>query len=263
MTEPVFRREGPLLVPTAHASGPWDPGQMHGGAPAALVARAIEQLDAPGPMRCSRLTLEFLGAVPLAPVRVEAQVLRGGPRLQLAEATVDGADGRTLVRARGVRLRVGEVDLAGRGDQRPLPEVPGPQEGEPPDFAAAPGTEGFHLTAMDIRVVVGQFHTPGPALAWFRPRRPFVDDEAPTPLQRVAAAADFGNGIGSELDWGRALFVNTDLTVHLVREPQDGWVLLESRTMLDAEGRGLASSVLWDAQGEVGASHQSLFVDQR
>lgn len=264
MTEPVFRAEGPLFVPTAHAGGPWDPGQMHGGAPAALVARAVEALDAPVPMRCARLTLDFLGAVPLAPVRVEAEVLRGGARLQLCEATVSGADGRVLVRARAVRLRVGSVDLQDHGRPRGAPDVPPPAEGERPDFPEArEGDRGFHLTGMAVRVVQGQFSRPGPAKAWFRPARPFVDDEPPSALQRVVAAADFGNGVGSELAWSRHLFVNTDLDVQLVREPRGEWILLDSRTLLDAEGRGLASSVLWDADGELGSSHQTLFVDRR
>ncbi|WP_205698365.1 thioesterase family protein [Conexibacter sp. SYSU D00693] len=262
MTEPVFRQEGPLFVPTGHARGPWDPSQQHGGAPAALVARAVERLEAAAPMRCSRLTLEFLGAVPLAPLRVEAEVLRGGPRLQLCEATVSGSDGRVLVRARAVRLRVGEVDLEGRGAQRAQPPTPGPDEAEAGTFPGSAG-EGFHLTGMEIRFARGQFGEPGPALAWFRPRRPLVDEEEPTPLQRVAAAADFGNGVSSELRWDRHLFVNTDLTVHLLSEPRGPWVGLEARTLLDSQGRGLASSTLWDGQGELGASHQTLFVDVR
>ena len=33
LSEPVFRREGDAFVPTGHARGPWDPGQLHGGAP--------------------------------------------------------------------------------------------------------------------------------------------------------------------------------------------------------------------------------------
>lgn len=263
--EPLFRTEGPLLIPSAHATGPWDPRHMHGGAPAAVIARAIERLEAPSPMRCSRLTMEFLGPVPVAPVRVEAEVVRGGPRLQLAEATLSGSDGRVLVRARGVRLREGEVELGGRGQQRGAPGVPGPETGSPPDFGSstAVGGEGFGVTGMDIRFVEGALREPGPARAWFRPARPFVDDEEPTPLQRVAAAADFGNGVSSELEWNRLLFVNTDLTIHLSREPRTPWILLESRTLLDEGGHGLASSVLWDEAGELGAAHQSLFVDQR
>ena len=62
----IFGRDGDAFVPTGHAVGPWDPGQMHGGAPAALLVRALEAL-APE-MQLARLTVEFLGTVPLEPV---------------------------------------------------------------------------------------------------------------------------------------------------------------------------------------------------
>jgi hypothetical protein len=34
--------EGGRYEPTEHARGPWDPRALHGGAPAALIARAFE-----------------------------------------------------------------------------------------------------------------------------------------------------------------------------------------------------------------------------
>ena len=52
------------------------------------------------------------------------------------------------------------------------------------------------------------------------------------------AAADFGNGVSRVLDFDRHLFVNTDLTVHLHREPVGEWVLLDARTVADPAGRG-------------------------
>ena len=57
---------------------------MHGGAPAALVAEAV-QADG---MFVARLTCDFLGPVPIGPLRVEARIVRPGRRLQLVEAEV-------------------------------------------------------------------------------------------------------------------------------------------------------------------------------
>ena len=58
--------------------------------------------------------------------------------------------------------------------------------------------------------------------------------------------------------------VNTDLTVHLVREPPTPWVLLDSRTVVAQDGSGLASSVLRGEDGVLlGHAHQSLFVAAR
>ena len=77
------------------------------------------------------------------------------------------------------------------------------------------------------------------------------------------AAADFGNGISRIVDFERYLFVNTDLTVHLHREPEGEWVLLDARTVLEPHGAGLARSILSDERGQLGLAAQSLFVASR
>ena len=53
----------------------WDPEIQHGSPPLALMTKAIEELAAP-PMRIGRLTLDILGAIPVAPVKVRAWTLR-------------------------------------------------------------------------------------------------------------------------------------------------------------------------------------------
>ena len=68
---------------------------------------------------------------------------------------------------------------------------------------------------MEIRFVAGRFDRRGPAAGWFRLRCPVVAGEAPSPVQRAVAAADFGNGISAELDFRTDLFINPDLTVSL------------------------------------------------
>ena len=70
MPAALFEPDGQLLVPTALTVGPWDPGSQHGGAPSALLARAVEAEPAPGPVRLARLTVELLRPVPLTPLRV-------------------------------------------------------------------------------------------------------------------------------------------------------------------------------------------------
>ena len=53
------------------------------------------------------------------------------------------------------------------------------------------------------------------------------------------------------LEFAEHLFVNTDLTVHLQRPPAGSWVLLDSRTVADPIGAGLAWSSLYDEQVRV------------
>ena len=259
--EPVFERDGEWFVPTGHSRGPWDPGSQHGGAPAALLAEAVRE---PG-MHVARLTYDFTGPVAVGrPLRIETRLVRPGGRLQLVEADLLGEDGEAVVRLRAMRLRRGEVGgLPADPDADTVPGA-GPDAAQPGDFPIdAPDAKGFHRTAMDIRFAEGTSYGIGPALAWFRFARPLVGDEAPSPLALVAAAADFGNGVSRVLDFERHLFVNTDLTIHLRREPVGEWVMLDARTRVEPHGVGLAASTLYDERGAIGLSTQSLYVAER
>ena len=263
MSEAIFsaRADG-AFVPSGHARGPWDPQAMHGGAPAALLVRAVERLEAPGPMLLSRITIEFLAPVPLAPVTVEAEVVRPGKRLQLAEATL-AADGKTILRARAVRMRREAVEIPEAA--LPAPRLPRPEDVEPTpmEFLLHDEPDGFGATAMELRFVEGVFNEPGPAIAWFRLARPLVEGEEPSPAQRATAAADFGNGIGAELLFETHVFVNTELTMHLSREPVGEWIGVEARTEHGPEGTAAAFSTLHDEQGPVGRGAQALYVAGR
>ena len=258
-SDAVFELDGDRAVPSELARGPWSPDAQHGGPPAALLARALERAD-PGPARfVARLTVEFLRPVPLTPLTVQTRTVRPGRRVQWLEATLL-ADGTEVVRASALRLRV-DPQLA-------LP-VPAPEGSTiPPPAAGTPYAIQFPNTsvgfwqALELRVAAGSFADVGEATIWFRLVVPVVAGEEPTPLQRVAAAADFGNGVSAALERGRYLFINPDLTVHLHRAPRGEWVALEARTYAEADGVGLAESALHDEGGRIGRSLQSLLLDR-
>jgi hypothetical protein len=252
-------------VPTGHARGPWDPAQLHGGAPGALVAEAVQEDG----YLVARLTIDFLAPVPMAPLTMSARTVKPGRNVQLAEVELD-AGGRTVLRARATRLRRGRVELpddasgADEASGADAARAAGPDAARPYPFPGQDGhAEGFHRTAMDIRFAGDTDFGLGPALTWFRLTRPLVDDESASPLARAVAAADFGNGVSRVVDFDRYLFVNTDLTVHLHREPEGEWVLLDARTRLEPHGVGLARSILSDEHGQLGLAAQSLFVAPR
>jgi hypothetical protein len=92
---------------------------------------------------------------------------------------------------------------------------------------------------------------------------PIVPGETPSPLQRLAAAGDFGNGISSTLSWDDYLYINPDLTLYVERAPVGEWICLESETRIAADGVGLAESVLYDQRGRVGRATQALLVAPR
>jgi Thioesterase-like superfamily len=116
---------------------------------------------------------------------------------------------------------------------------------------------------MDYRFVRGGFTVPGPAVAWMRMRVRLVDDEEPTPLERVLVAADSGNGVSSTLDWSRFMFINVDLSVHLHRPMTGEWVCLDAITIPERSGIGIADTALYDERGPIGRADQTLLVDAR
>ncbi|MBO0886329.1 MAG: thioesterase family protein [Acidimicrobiales bacterium] len=255
----LYLPDGDRLVPTELTGGPWSPEAQHGGAVAALLARAVEAVPAPVAMQTLRLTVELLRPVPLRPLQTLTTVLRPGKRVQLVEASV--MEGETEVaRARALRIRSAPV---------PVPDQPELLDYGPEPAAGAPLSIEGHLEhasflrAVDFRFVRGSGDTVGPATAWARLRVPVVPGEEPSPLQRTAAVADFGNGISRVLDFSTHTFINPDLTVSLSRPPVGEWVGLDMVTRLSPDGYGQAESLVFDRLGPVGRAVQSLIIDRR
>jgi acyl-coenzyme A thioesterase PaaI-like protein len=261
VSEAVFTELGDgRLVASELARGPWDAGAQHGGAPAALLARALERLSAEDDLSIARVTYELLRPVPLGELVVEASVARPGRRVQLLEAALFAPDGTELVRARALQVRRAD---AGGAHTDPEPPPPGPDRGEDRSPAFVPPMRPtFTPDAIEVRFVSGAFGG-GPATAWFRLRVPVVAGEHPSPLQRLAAAGDFGNGISAVLHWNEHLFINPDLTLYIEREPVGEWIALEARTRIPRGGVASAESVLYDQRGRVGRAMQALLVAPR
>lgn len=261
MSDAIFLTDGDRFIPTDLARGPWTPEAQHGGPPAALLARAIERFQAGEPMFVARLTVELLRPVPIAPLTVETGWARPGRKVQLVAAALFSGD-TEVARATGLRIRRTEMPLPAE-----LPRVappPGPSGGgvaEPP-WAGTIEYRAFHNLAVEHCFVGGTFEHPGPATDWIRLRVPLVEGEETSPLCRVVAAADFGNGISWVLSRSEGYsFINPDLTIHLHRLPRGEWVCLDAVTSVQANGVGLAESALYDEEGPIGRALQSLIVE--
>lgn len=256
------------FMPTELSRGPWSPDALHGGPVAALVARSVEQADAPGAMTWARLTIDLVRAVPFAPLEVSVEVTRPGRKVQQVAATVrvagEGPAAGTLVtKALGLRLRRDPtVNPSPAGAVAPPPLEP-PEAGRAPDFWGDTDVRAYHNTGVEHRVVAGSVAEPGPITDWIRLAVPVVAGEPPTPLQRVAAAADFGNGVSCVLDYERFTFINPDLTITMDREPDGEWIALEAVTELGRDGVGLAESILHDRAGPFGRAVQTLLIEAR
>jgi len=241
---------------TAATVGPWDARSQHAGPPSALLGRALELADPREELMLARVTTEILGPLPTpADLTVTARVARPGKRVEMVEAEM-AHQGRPLMVARGWRIARATADLP--GDDGAAQPPPMPQQSD-----QDPGNAGGYFTSMEWRWVTGHFTALGPATVWARMRVPLVAGEEPSPWQRVLCLADSGNGISSRVPMADWLFINTELTVHLFREPQGEWVCMEAVTLGARTGVGLATSQLYDAVGQVGHGAQALLVAER
>lgn len=257
--EAVFKRRDGGFVATELARGPWDPGAQHGGAPAALLMRAFEDLPAADGLAIGRVTYEFLRPVPLGDLRVNAEVVRPGRRVQLLDASLSTTDGVEVVRARALQIQRADPNAP-----RTPPNLPhsGPEEGRENDWQPA-HRPMFAPDAIEIRFIEGTFSDAGPSTAWIRLRGPLIAGEKTSQLQLMAAAADFGNGISTALPWHEYVFINPDLTLYIEREPLGEWICLESQTIIAQDGIATAESDLYDRRGRVGSATQALLITTR
>lgn len=262
MPDAIFARESDLFLPSPLARGPWTPDALHGGAPAALLARTVERFEDGERTFVARLTIELLRPVPVAPLAVRTRFLRPGRKVQLVEASLFAGDSE-VSRCTALRMRREAVALPA-GLPTPAPP-PGPEQGDQslPPWSAKVDYEAFHNRAVEHRFVAGSFAEPGPATDWIRLTVPVIAGEETSPLSRVAAAADFGNGVSWALDRNAGyVFINPDLTIYLHRYPEGEWVCLDALTLAGPQGTGLAESRLSDERGVIGRSAQSLLIER-
>jgi hypothetical protein len=291
MDDSIFLADGELFLPTEHARGPWDPRALHGGAPAALITAVFERMEPGAELPFAHLAFEFLRPVPMAPLELSTRMSRPGRRVQALEAELS-ADGTTVCRASALRLvptpeQLPQIALA--QVEAAAPEAIAPaQDGRPIRFELDGGErKSFAGSAMEMRFLQGQpltgelpepsttsdareapsisaNHMPsGAATVWMRLRHPLVPGETLTPLARVAATSDFGNGVAAALPFDQYLFINADLKISLNRRPVGEWVALDARTLLHPGGIGWAESVLHDERGPLGRATQALVVQRR
>jgi hypothetical protein len=236
--------------------GPWSAGAQHGGPPAALLAREVERSSGIPGGQTVRLAFDILGPVPVGRVRVTSRVLRPGRRVELVEATLDAGD-RPLMRVTAWRTRTAKGPA---GPAEPPPH--GPDDGHPGDLRFF-GREVAYHRALEWQVVHGDFMQPGPAAAWTRPLCALVAGEPMTPLEHLLVMTDASSGVSSVLDWSTTSFANVDLVVALRRPPRGSWLATDAVTWLGGTGTAQCFAALYDADGLVGRSSQSLLVEPR
>ncbi|KUH83991.1 thioesterase family protein [Mycobacterium sp. IS-1556] len=237
----------------------WDPEIQHGSPPLALMTKRIEEMAGDSGLRIGRLTLDILGAIPVARVRVRAWVDRPGARISLmvAEMSADRSGGGQRAVARVTAWLLKTSDTADAVTDRYPPLIEGESVPVPHDWVGATG----YLETVSWR----RQPDTGEAgnVVWMSPLVPLVDSEPTTDLQRLAMVVDSANGAGAALDPQRFVFMNTDTAVHLHRLPVGNDFAVRARGSIGPDGIGATTADLFDRQGFIGTSAQTLLVQRR
>lgn len=241
-----------LYRPTLRTQGAWQDWEQHMAPVAGLATHVIEQHEHRSDLQIARLTFEILGVIPAAPTRVTVRTLRPGKTIELVEAVVS-VGGRDVVRASAWRLsRQDTSAVAGHPDST----LPSPDQLD--DEA------GFHLWGggfIDSLVMrAAADHAPGHGRAWLRSDTPLIHEVEAGPVAEWMKLVDTANGVAPREEPGLWIFPNVDLTVHLYREPQPGWVGFETAVSFGPSGVGLTATTLHDLGGPVGRAEQILTV---
>lgn len=247
MDETTFRA-------TELTEGAWVAEQMHVAPAMGLLTHAIEtDRDARRADRpvLTRLSFDILGALPVGEVDVQVRVLRPGRTIELVEASLRH-DGRAALVVRAWLQQPYDTSAIAWS---PLRDIPGPEGLGPLDPADGwPGlfAQSLQARAVEVDAGTGRF--------WLRTDVPLVAGEQISAVARAFTVIDVTNGMAPRVSSRVASYPNLDLTVHLFREPRDGWIGFDKTSAIGTGGVGITRSTLHDADGVFGTSEQILTV---
>jgi hypothetical protein len=243
---------------TDYTRSNWDPDIQHGSPPLALMTKLIEELAGDG-ARIGRVSMDILGAIPVAPVRVRVWVERPGSRISLLAAEMvaarPGGSDRAVARASAWVLATSDTTDVSTDRFPPLTE--GEADPVPHSWEGATG----YLQAVSWRRQRELDN--GSAVVWLSPLAHLVDTEGMTQMQRLALVVDCANGAGAAIDPADFVFMNTDTAMHLHRVPVGNDFALRARGSIGPDGIGVTTAEIFDGQGFIGTCAQTLFVQRR
>jgi Thioesterase-like superfamily len=182
-------REDGGFEATELTRGPWSPDHQHAGPPSALVAQAVARAAAPlGFTHFARLAANFFRPIPIARLDVVVETVYTGRNVGHFAARLFAA-GKEVARFAALLQREIAPNIPAQLPAHPPPTAPrSVQESEPGRFPFANLWAGYP-DLMEIRLAEGADFA-GPCAVWFRLRHPLILGQEPTPVERVAVAAD-------------------------------------------------------------------------
>lgn len=244
--------------PMPPTGGAWSTTEQHISPMIGLIVHAVERYLArrgPDELAISRISVDILGVLKLEPCDIDIAVLRPGRTIELLEATVTSA-GRPAVRARIWRAVGHDTRAVAGGQADPLPDP------ERLDSLELTGIwPGGYIGSLDIRLVGAA--KPGRATAWAAAKPTLVAGEPVTDFARLIGLVDTANGLSVRQSPDAWLFPNLDLTIHLTRRPEGGWLGLDTTVIFGPSGLGVTTSLLHDTSGHFGFAQQTLTIRPR
>ena len=238
--------------PTIHIQGAWRTWEHHLAPVVGLVTHEVMRHEPREDMQLSRLTVEAYGVMPAMPSTIEVRTVRPGRTIELLEATMTIGD-RVVVRAHAWRIQVVDTaEVAGQEIER-LPEP-----GSLPEWDGMHMWSGGFINSLDFKKIEG--HGPGRGRAWLRTDLPLVKDQEVSPIAAALGLSDTANGIGPRKDPREWMFPNVEISIHIWRQPEPGWVGLDGQVAWGPTGAGLTSTWMHDAHGAFARIEQSLTV---
>lgn len=239
------------FLSTLHSQGAWQPGEQHLAPAAGLLLAEVER-RLPSDKLISRVSFDILGVIHSGPFTIDVQVLRPGRSIELIEACMRHGD-QISIQARVWRLAGMDTGHVQGTEWTPLPQ---PDAMTPLVFSSI--WDGGFIATLEARR--SDDTRAGRGRSWLRTSYPLVAGEDDPPVAGFVKLLDTANGLAVRADPDSVFFANVDLTVHLTREPQAGWVGFDTSVSFGPTGLGETFSVVSDIHGPVGTVAQSLTV---
>lgn len=229
------------VQPTQFAQSLWGEDHLNGPAVVGLTAHALESAFGLPEFLPARLTVDLFRAARGVPTTTKVTMIRDGRRVRNSECEVV-QDGITVARATLVQYRISAPPPGEEWSSTTDFEPPEVIDTALPPYLCSDGvgwtrsiadhqnTNRKRLVNRSIDVMKG------------RSNSPFV---------RAVMAAE-GTSLATNLGSAGIGYINGDLTVALVRLPQDDWVGAEADTHWAAGGIAVGTTTLYDGAGPFG-----------
>lgn len=240
--------------PAIHTQGAWTDKEQHMAPATGVICKELEQFRPREDMQYARISLDIYGRIHFSEFTITTQCIRPGKTIELIESRFE-AKGQVCIVARAWRMTT--------NDTKP---VKGLEDSSIPSFKDLPHWQGMsawtggYIESVKDHVRIGE-RRPGKGQMWLTNKLDMVDGQSTSSFVKLMGLVDTMNGVvvrqGDRFDY---MFPNLDLQIHFYRMPSGQWLGLDVQQQYGANGIGLTSAVLHDAEGPFGHAEQLLMV---